>query len=51
MAEPLTVACTNCHAQPGQPCTQPTDAGRRPVPWFHLAREADAKETYDLDAN
>jgi len=38
--DPHTVTCPNCAAQPGQPCTQPTDTGRRNVTWHHLAREA-----------
>ncbi|QKY79991.1 hypothetical protein PQD13_gp79 [Gordonia phage Clawz] len=32
------VICPNCNAQPGHPCTQPTDTGRRNVTWFHNAR-------------
>jgi len=39
-AQAHTVACPNCYAQPGKPCTQPTDTGRTPVQWVHLAREA-----------
>lgn len=41
---PLLVACPNCQAQPGKPCTQPTDTGRRDVRWFHLAREDAAQK-------
>jgi hypothetical protein len=37
--ETAAVACPNCHARPGEPCTQPTESGRRNVPWFHLSRE------------
>lgn len=33
-----TVTCPNCQSGPGQLCTQPTDTGRRPVGWVHLAR-------------
>lgn len=36
---PQDRACPVCQARPGQPCTQPTDTGRRPVTWFHLNRE------------
>lgn len=32
------VTCPACHAAAGQPCTTPTDTGRRPVPWVHHAR-------------
>jgi len=38
-AQAHSVRCPNCYAQPGQKCTQPTDDGRRAVPWVHLARE------------
>lgn len=40
VAQAQTVACPNCAAPAGQPCTQPTDMSRRPVTWVHLAREA-----------
>lgn len=40
---PLTVSCPNCQAAPGQPCTQPTDMGRKAVTWFHIAREDAAR--------
>jgi hypothetical protein len=33
--------CPNCTSGPGQWCTQPTDNGRRAVPWVHLARESE----------
>lgn len=36
--ESLLVVCPNCNAQPGQPCTQPTETGRRNVQWIHYAR-------------
>lgn len=32
------VWCPNCQAKPGDPCTQPTDNDRRPVPWYHHSR-------------
>lgn len=35
------VVCPGCNAQPGKPCTQPTDTGRRPVTWMHLTRYAE----------
>lgn len=41
-AAPIDVACPNCQSPSGKPCTVPTDAGRRVVPWFHSARENDA---------
>ena len=34
----MVVKCPNCQAQPGEPCTQPTDTGRRAVKRPHLAR-------------
>lgn len=37
---PITARCPNCQARPGEPCTQPTDTGRRNVSWFHMARES-----------
>lgn len=40
VAQAQTEVCENCNAQQGQPCTQPTDTGRKPVAWVHLAREA-----------
>jgi hypothetical protein len=38
MSAPLAVACPNCNAQPGEPCTQPDDRGRHPVQSIHFAR-------------
>jgi hypothetical protein len=35
---PITKVCPACNAQPGKPCTTPTDTGRRAVAWFHYAR-------------
>lgn len=35
-----SVICPACNAQPGRPCTQPTNTGRREVSWVHDAREA-----------
>lgn len=42
MANPRVVACPNCNAKPGEPCSQPTDTGRRDVNWYHSAREGAA---------
>lgn len=42
--DPRLVVCPNCNAQPGQPCTQPTDDSRRAVNWYHLAREGAARK-------
>lgn len=39
---PRDITCPACNAQPGHPCTQPTDNDRRTVTWFHFAREAAA---------
>jgi hypothetical protein len=41
---PKTVPCPACQAPGGEPCTAPTDTGRRPVNWFHLAREDEVRE-------
>lgn len=38
------VTCPNCNAQPGQPCTQPTDTSRKAVAWVHSAREVNAEK-------
>lgn len=35
-----SVQCPNCNAQPGTPCTQPTNTTRKPVGWVHLTRES-----------
>ena len=35
----LSVACPACQAQPGQPCTTPTDTSRKPMKRYHRARE------------
>lgn len=40
----MLVGCPNCMSPIGFPCSQPTDDGRRPVAWFHLAREALAEK-------
>jgi len=37
----LSRPCPVCQAKPGEPCTTPTDTGRRPIRGFHLARECD----------
>lgn len=39
--------CPACNAQPGEPCTQPTDTGRRKVAYHHLAREEAASAGAD----
>jgi hypothetical protein len=46
--EALTVACPACNAQPGQPCTVPTDTSRKLVSWVHLARRASVSSDYYL---
>lgn len=33
-----TVPCPTCFAPAGQPCTAPTDTGRRAVTWVHVRR-------------
>lgn len=35
---PVDFNCPNCQAKEGQPCTQPTNTGRRDIKTFHLAR-------------
>lgn len=45
MVPPITLACRACGSQIGEPCTAPTDTGRRYVRWFHLLREDDSKLT------
>lgn len=37
MSAPQTV-CPVCNAQPGEPCTVPTNNSRRPVAWTHYIR-------------
>lgn len=32
--------CPACNAQVGEPCSQPTDTGRKPVQWSHYSRHA-----------
>lgn len=39
-----SVPCPACQAKAGEKCTAPTDTGRRPVEWVHLAREVAADE-------
>ncbi|AKL88365.1 hypothetical protein BH789_gp084 [Gordonia phage GMA6] len=34
-----TFKCPDCQAAPGGECTVPTDNSRKPVRWFHNARE------------
>jgi hypothetical protein len=38
-SSPFSVVCPNCNAQVTEPCTQPTDTGRRVVAFFHSSRE------------
>ena len=42
--DPFIVACPACDADVYQPCTAPTDTGRRKVAWTHLSRDARASE-------
>ena len=35
--------CPNCNAAPGEPCTTPSDNGRKPVTYVHFAREEAAR--------
>lgn len=44
---PAQVVCPNCNAQPGQPCTRPTNTGRVAVTWHHSSREAAAEGVAD----
>lgn len=30
--------CKACGSKPGEPCSQPTENGRKNVKWFHYAR-------------
>jgi hypothetical protein len=39
---PRDVTCPACFAPVGEPCTAPTDTGRRNVAWHHFARTYDA---------
>lgn len=41
-ARPIDFKCAACGARPLSPCTAPTNTSRRPVQWFHFAREHDA---------
>ena len=36
---PIDRRCPACNANPGEPCTAPTDTSRRPVGWLHASRE------------
>lgn len=45
MIATIDTTCPNCQARPGQPCTAPTNTGRRDVKWFHSARESAAADT------
>lgn len=47
VAQAQTEVCENCNAQAGQPCTQPTDTGRKPVAWVHLIREDAYRRTQE----
>lgn len=40
---PVELVCPNCNAQPGEPCTQPTDVDRKAVTWTHLSRMHEVK--------
>lgn len=40
----LSVACPNCQSPAGKWCTRPTSTTRVVIAWFHLAREAAARE-------
>lgn len=42
--DPKSATCPNCQARPGEPCTQPTETGRKKVTWTHLSREAAAHD-------
>lgn len=46
-AQAQTVTCPACNAQPGRPCTQPTDNTRKPVTWVHLSRQ----DAYSADTS
>lgn len=35
---PLSLKCPACQSPAGNPCTQPTEDGRRNVQWFHESR-------------
>lgn len=41
--DPSEVTCPACQAPIGEPCTAPTNTGRRVVKWWHEAREARAR--------
>ena len=49
VVQALTVACPNCQSPIDEHCTRPTDFGRVPVMFAHLARETAYLER-DLDA-
>lgn len=34
----IDLACPACNAQPGKPCTAPTDTSHRAVGWMHASR-------------
>lgn len=44
LPKPRDFVCPDCNAQPGASCTRPTSAGRSPVEWYHISREALANE-------
>ncbi len=47
MSAPLdrrSVDCPTCMVKAGEPCTAPTDDGRRVVNWTHYARQAAASQ-------
>lgn len=43
MLKELLVSCPACFADVGDPCTEPTNTGRRNVRWFHTKREERAR--------
>lgn len=48
----LFEVCPACNAQPGKPCTQPTDNSRTNVSWLHYARTTlayDKQETTTME--
>lgn len=45
--DPMLVTCAACYSKPGERCTTPTNDGQRPVQWFHLVREGDARVSFN----
>ena len=50
ITQALSVICPNCGSVWDKSCTQPTDTGRRAVPWVHLAREAEYLDSREAAA-